>query len=190
MYGGLRGVFGSLFPSFAFNSRKSQIRFVIFSSRPGGPRCLKYQNVPELQSFWAIGKPRERFQSWVIRVYFLTVPDDHSSLLTSDLIFPTLWKKGRMGICQCVANEFIPRGLSTCTLLFQTLKKRCSPFFWKKKERTLLENDSFLDNSRRPWPLDGVSVAVSLLCFDWVSGAGQHTYLHILDHFPFSFYHR
>ena len=93
-----------------------------------------------------------------------------------------------MGICQCVANEFIPRGLSTCTLLFQTLKKRCSPFFWKKKERTLLENDSFLDNSRRPWPLDGVSVAVSLLCFDWVSGAGQHTYLHILDHFPFSFF--
>ena len=77
-YGRLRGVFGSLFPSFAFNSRKSQIRFVTFSSRPGGPRCLKYQNVPELRSFWAIGKPRERFQSWVIRVYFLTVPDDHT----------------------------------------------------------------------------------------------------------------
>ena len=48
-YGGLRGVFGSLFPSFAFNSRKSQIRFVTFSSRPSGPRCLKYQNVPELR---------------------------------------------------------------------------------------------------------------------------------------------
>ena len=77
-YGGLRGVFGSLFPSFAFNSRKSQIRFMTFSSRPGGPRCFKYQNVPELRSFWAIGKPRERFQSWVIRVYFLTVPDDHT----------------------------------------------------------------------------------------------------------------
>ena len=50
-YGGLRGVFGSLFPSFAFNSRKSQIRFMTFSSRPGGPRCFKYQNVPELRLF-------------------------------------------------------------------------------------------------------------------------------------------
>ena len=50
-YGGLRGVFGRLFPSDAFNSRKSQIRFMTFSSRPGGPRCFKYQNVPELRSF-------------------------------------------------------------------------------------------------------------------------------------------
>ena len=51
VYGGLRGVSGRPFPSFAFNSRKSQIRFVTFSSRPGGPRCLKYQNVPELRPF-------------------------------------------------------------------------------------------------------------------------------------------
>ena len=45
-----------------------------FSSISGGPRCLKYQNVPKLRSFW----PRSRFQSRVIKVYFLTVPDNHS----------------------------------------------------------------------------------------------------------------
>ena len=40
-----------------------------FSSGPWGPKCLKYQNVPNLGSFWAIGKPWERFQSWDIRIY-------------------------------------------------------------------------------------------------------------------------
>ena len=67
--GGLREVAGIPFPSFAFNSRKSEIRFVTFCSRPGGPRCLKCQNGIKL---------RERFQSWVIKVYFLTVSNDHT----------------------------------------------------------------------------------------------------------------
>ena len=49
-----------------------------FSINPGGPRCLKYQNVPKLPMFWLIGKPWERFQSWVIRVYFISVPMDHT----------------------------------------------------------------------------------------------------------------
>ena len=49
-----------------------------FSSISGGPRCLKYQNVPKLRSFWPIGKPRSRFQSRVIKVYFSSVPDNHS----------------------------------------------------------------------------------------------------------------
>ena len=91
----LRGVFVSLFPSFAFNLRKSKIRFLTISSRLGGPRCLKYQNIIKLRSFWHIKKPRERLQSWVIRVYFLSVPNDHTTtpfLLTTDV-----WKVKRGG---------------------------------------------------------------------------------------------
>ena len=49
-----------------------------FSSGPWGPKCLKYQNVPNLGSFRAIGKPWERFQSWDIRIYFIPVPKDHT----------------------------------------------------------------------------------------------------------------
>ena len=60
--GGLRGVSGSLLPSFPSNVRKSQLRILNFFSRPEDPKCLKYQNVPNLGSFWAIGKPWERFQ--------------------------------------------------------------------------------------------------------------------------------
>ena len=54
------------------------MRSLTFSSRPGGHRCLKYQNVPKSRSFWAIGKPRERFQSWDIRVYFISFQLDHT----------------------------------------------------------------------------------------------------------------
>ena len=54
--GGLRGVSGSLLPSFPFNVRKSQMRILNFFSRPEDPKCLKYQNVPNLGSFWAIGE--------------------------------------------------------------------------------------------------------------------------------------
>ena len=61
--GGLRGLSGSLLPSFPFNVRKSHMRILNFFSRPEDPKCLKYQNVPNLGSFWAIGKPWERFQS-------------------------------------------------------------------------------------------------------------------------------
>ena len=49
-----------------------------FSSGPWGPKCLKYQNVPHLGSFWAIGKPWERFQRWDIIIYFIPVPKDHT----------------------------------------------------------------------------------------------------------------
>ena len=61
--GDLRGVSGSLLPSFPFNVRKSQMRILNFFSRPEDPKCLKYQNVPNLGSFWAIGKPWERFRA-------------------------------------------------------------------------------------------------------------------------------
>ena len=60
-----------MFLSISFNFRKPQIISLTFSNRPGGLRCLKYQNVPKLRSFWPIGKPRERFQSSDIRVYFM-----------------------------------------------------------------------------------------------------------------------
>ena len=49
--GGLRGVSGSHFPSISFNFRKSQMGSLTFSIKPGGPRCLKYQNVPKLPMF-------------------------------------------------------------------------------------------------------------------------------------------
>ena len=78
VYGGLRRVSGCLFPSISSNFRKLQMRSLKFSSRPGGPRCLKYQNVPKLRSFWPIGKPRERFQSRVIKVYFIPFLLDHT----------------------------------------------------------------------------------------------------------------
>ena len=34
--------------------------------------------VPYIRNFWHIGKPWERFQCWIRRIYFLTVPDDHT----------------------------------------------------------------------------------------------------------------
>ena len=49
--GGLRGVSGSLLPSFPFNVRKSQMRILNFFSRPEDPKCLKYPNVPKLGPF-------------------------------------------------------------------------------------------------------------------------------------------
>ena len=54
------------------------MRILNFFSRPEDPKCLKYQNVPNLGSFWAIGKPWERFQSGDIRIYFIPVPKDHT----------------------------------------------------------------------------------------------------------------
>ena len=38
--------------------------------------------VPKLLSFWPIGKPRERFQSYVIKVYFIPVPNDHTAAVS------------------------------------------------------------------------------------------------------------
>ena len=54
------------------------MRYLPFSSWPRVPKCLKYQNVPKLRSFWAIWKPWEIFQSWDMRVYFIPVPNDHT----------------------------------------------------------------------------------------------------------------
>ena len=76
----LSEVSGSAFYSNLIYINCALIKSLTFSKRRGGPRCLKYQNVPTLRSFWPIGNPRERFQSWDIRVYFLTVPDDHTVL--------------------------------------------------------------------------------------------------------------
>ena len=72
------GVYFGAFPPIVFNFPKSQIGLLIFSSWPGGPKCLKYQNVPYMHKFWHIGKPWGRFQCWVRRIYFMTVPDDHT----------------------------------------------------------------------------------------------------------------
>ena len=91
--GGLRGVSGSLLPSFPFNVRKSQMRILNFFSRPEDPKCLKYQNVPHLGSFWAIGKPWERFQSGDIRIYFIPVPKDHTVLEDNNMSRPSMGQK-------------------------------------------------------------------------------------------------
>ena len=74
----LSELYGSAFYSNLIYVNGALIKSLTFSKRHGGPRCLKYQNVPTLRSFWPIGNPRERFQSWDIRVYFIPVPDDHT----------------------------------------------------------------------------------------------------------------
>ena len=74
----VKGVSDSIFPSVSFNFGKSQIRSLTFSGRPRGPKCLKYQNVPIWGLFWPIGKPWEMFQSWVIKVYFISVLMEHT----------------------------------------------------------------------------------------------------------------
>ena len=65
-------------PSMLTNVFKLQISPMRRPSISGGPKCLKYQNVPYIRNFWHIGKPWNRFQRWVIIIYFLTVQDDHS----------------------------------------------------------------------------------------------------------------
>ena len=76
--GNSEGVYFGEFPQIFFNCLKSQIGHLKFSSWSGGPKCLKYQNVPYIRNFWHIEKPWERFQCWVREIYFLTVPDDHT----------------------------------------------------------------------------------------------------------------
>ena len=78
VYGELRRCLIVFFPLISFNFRKPHMRSLWFCSRPGAPKCLKYQNVQKLRSFWPIGKPRERFQSWVITVYFIPLLLDHT----------------------------------------------------------------------------------------------------------------
>ena len=77
----LSKVSGSAFYSNLIYINCALIKSLTFSKRRGGPRCLKYQNVPTSRSFWPIGNPWERFQSWDIRVYFIPVPDDHTVYL-------------------------------------------------------------------------------------------------------------
>ena len=63
-------------PSILTNVFKLQISPMRCPSISGGPKCLKYQNVPYIHNFGHIGKPW--FQCWVRIIYFLTVPDDHT----------------------------------------------------------------------------------------------------------------
>ena len=55
VYKWLRGLSGSLFPSFANNFRKSQVLFLTFFSKPGGSRCVNYQNVISYGRFDLLG---------------------------------------------------------------------------------------------------------------------------------------
>ena len=65
-------------PSMLTDIFKLQISPMRLPIKSEGHRCLKYQNAPYIRKFWHIGKPWERFQCWVRRIYFLTVPDDHT----------------------------------------------------------------------------------------------------------------
>ena len=47
----LRGVYGGVFYSILMYLPDSELRALIFSSRPGGPGGLIYQNVPRIRSF-------------------------------------------------------------------------------------------------------------------------------------------
>ena len=93
-----------------------------FSSGPWGPKCLKYQNVPNLGSFWAIGKPWERFQSGDIRIYFIPVPKDHT--VVCSLIFSI--------VSYTNTNKVhLPRGTRrTVSVLIQDHKLRKRPWLW------------------------------------------------------------
>ena len=88
----LSEVSGSAFYSNLIYINCALIKSLTFSKRRGGPRCLKYQNVPTSRSFWPIGNPWERFQSWDIRVYFIPVPDDHTVVICYSS-WLTLWVK-------------------------------------------------------------------------------------------------
>ena len=46
-----------------------------FSIRPGGPKCLKYQNVPKLRPFDLLGSLGGGLDK---RVYFISVPNNHT----------------------------------------------------------------------------------------------------------------
>ena len=75
-------------PSILTNVFKSQISPMRRPSISGGPKCLKYQNVPYIRNFWHIMRPWNRFQCWVRIIYFLTVPDDHTVAFDSaDIAF-------------------------------------------------------------------------------------------------------
>ena len=65
-------------PTMLTNVFKLQNSPMRLPSKSEGHRCLKYQNVPHLRNFWQIGKPCERCQCCVGRIYFLTVLDDHT----------------------------------------------------------------------------------------------------------------
>ena len=65
-------------PSMMTNVFKLLISPMRLPSKSEGHRYLKYQNVPYIPNFWHIGKPWEGFKCWVRRIYFLTVPNDHT----------------------------------------------------------------------------------------------------------------
>ena len=90
----LSEVSGSAFYSNLIYINCALIKSLTFSKRRGGPRCLKYQNVPTSRSFWPIGNPWERFQSWDIRIYFIPVPKDHTVALTwQEHLWASVWQE-------------------------------------------------------------------------------------------------
>ena len=102
----LSEVSGSAFYSNLIYINCALIKSLTFSKRRGGPRCLKYQNVPTSRSFWPIGNPWERFQSWDIRVYFIPVPKDHTVILSLfsfwDLISCTIFWISHFYFLRCL----------------------------------------------------------------------------------------
>ena len=104
-----------------------------FSSGPWGPKCLKYQNVPNLGSFRAIGKPWERFQSWDIRIYFISVPKDHTVVAYDH---PS----------QISIFDYLK--LTSCVRLRLSFLRMCKAGCW------ILKSLKSLGNLRESWVLD------------------------------------
>ena len=105
----LSEVSGSAFYSNLIYINCALIKSLTFSKRRGGPRCPKYQNVPTSWSFWPIGNPWERFQSWDIRVYFIPVPDDHT---VPQIFIEQRWATVYRLMCNriCISKQtYIPR---------------------------------------------------------------------------------
>ena len=95
------------------------MRSFTFCSTRGGPKCLKYQNFPKLWSFWLIGKPQERFQSWVIKVNFISVQQHYAFLKNLKRVVLEI-------DCVCTAA-----GIGCCPLMQPAYSSTLAPSFNK-----------------------------------------------------------
>ena len=134
----LSEVSGSAFYSNLIYINCALIKSLTFSKRRGGPRCLKYQNVPTSRSFWPIGNPWERFQSWDIRVYFIPVPDDHTVITLTWLFIMVIIITICLIIRTIKLSKRIMISFSTALICFRAFWFICFPalsgWFEYKKE--------------------------------------------------------
>ena len=138
-----------------------------FSSGPWGPKCLKYQNVPNLGSFRAIGKPWERFQSWDIRIYFIPVPKDHTVAFRICKVWKgNNWRFGREN--RFCAKKTPLKRLFLCARFGVT-------WLWKDLEAKRLTPVQLLG---WPWKLWGITLRTSCVEGRWHQNWAHTSPLH------------